>query len=120
LKVELTIKGKGHHEITIERFRRNIIGRGFNSIDPEDGAPGAWSKDRWKTVRIVNGEEKSDIMGIGGEEGLAIDVQARWARCQVPHVDSETGVKDRNKLSDTVVNYRRWMRGSSGSLVLEC
>ena len=101
------LREKGHDEITIERFRPNIIVRGCDSPDVEDKTPKAWSEDSWKTVRILNGEEKTGVMGISGEKGLVIDVQARCARCQVPNVDPETAEKDKNEPCDTLVSYRR-------------
>jgi uncharacterized protein YcbX len=101
------LRAKGHDEITIERFRPNIIVKGFDTETPEDKAPRAWSEDSWKTVRILNGQEKASIMGFGGEKGLVIDVQARCARCQVPNVDPETAEKDKHEPWDTLVSYRR-------------
>jgi uncharacterized protein YcbX len=101
------LREKGHDEITIERFRPNIIVRGFDPVNPDDKAPKAWSEDSWKTVRILNGEERTGIMGTVGEKGLVIDVQARCARCQVPNVDPETAEKDKNEPWDTLVSYRR-------------
>jgi uncharacterized protein YcbX len=103
------LKGKGHEEITIERFRPNIIIRGSSS--PIDTAPKAWSEDSWKTVRIINSSQntRSGIAGWigGGDRGLEIDVQARCARCQVPNVDPETAEKDKKEPWDTLVSYRR-------------
>lgn len=101
------LKEKGHDEITIERFRPNIIVRGYDSSKPEDTAPKPWSEDDWKTVRILNGDEKQGVLGIGSEKGLVVDVQARCARCQVPNVDPETAEKDKNEPWDTLVSYRR-------------
>ncbi|KAE8445537.1 hypothetical protein EG329_013300 [Mollisiaceae sp. DMI_Dod_QoI] len=100
---------KGHREITVERFRPNIIVRGADSTSADDRAPGAWSEDSWKTVRIVNGEQQTGITSFlgGGAKGLEIDVQARCARCQVPNVDPETAEKDKHEPWDTLVSYRR-------------
>ena len=97
---------KGQQEITIERFRPNIIVRG--SDDSNDPAPSAWSEDSWKTVRIDNNEPQAGgMMSIMGQKGLTIDVQARCARCQVPNVEPETAVKDKHEPWDTLVSYRR-------------
>jgi len=103
------LKGKGHEEITIERFRPNIIVRGSSSAS--DPAPKAWSEDSWKTVRIINSSQntRSGITGLlgGGNRGLEVDVQARCVRCQVPNVDPETAEKDKKEPWDTLVSYRR-------------
>lgn len=106
------LKEKGHQEITVERFRPNIIVKGAESVDSvtKGGLPGAWSEDSWKTVRILpNGEQKSGIASLlgGGEKPLEIDVQARCARCQVPNVDPDTAEKDKKEPWDTLVSYRR-------------
>lgn len=100
---------KGHEEISIERFRPNIIVRGSDSSsNPDDKAPRAWSEDSWKTVKISSGEQKTGFMGVwGGERGLEIDVQARCTRCQVPNVDPETAEKDKHEPWDTLMSYRR-------------
>jgi uncharacterized protein YcbX len=111
VELDSRLSGKGHEHITIERFRPNIIVRGYDSSSPEDKAPTAWSEDIWKTVRIINGMEKAGIMGFGGEKGLVIDVQARCARCQVPNVNPDTAEKDKNEPWDTLVSYRRVDKG---------
>jgi uncharacterized protein YcbX len=107
------LREKGHSEITIERFRPNIIVRGATTLSSleDDKAPRAWSEDSWKTVRIINGscEQNTGITGLlgGGEKGVEIDVQARCARCQVPNVDPDTAEKDSKEPWDTLVSYRR-------------
>lgn len=98
------LKEKGHDEITIERFRPNIIVRGLDTSREGDNAPGAWSEDDWKTVRIVNSESSGLL---GSDSGVDIDIQARCARCQVPNVDPETAEKDVHEPWDTLVSYRR-------------
>ena len=96
------LKAKGHGEISIERFRPNIVIKG----------DGAWTEDSWKTVRI--------------NDNIVIDVVARCARCQVPNVDcvsflkmipagmiadntslQDTGEKDQHEPWDTLMKYRR-------------
>ncbi|KAH7370190.1 MOSC N-terminal beta barrel domain-containing protein [Rhexocercosporidium sp. MPI-PUGE-AT-0058] len=107
------LREKGHAEITLERFRPNIIVSGAESADSvtKGGLPAPWSEDNWKTVRILpSGEQKlgiAAILGGGGEKPLEIDVQARCARCQVPNVDPDTAEKDKNEPWDTLVSYRR-------------
>lgn len=104
------LKEKGHHEITIERFRPNIIVRGRDMTRSDDKAPEAWTEDSWKTVRILDGEQQTGLTSMllgGGSKALEIDVQARCARCQVPNVDPETAEKDKHEPWDTLVSYRR-------------
>jgi len=101
------LREKGYEEITIERFRPNIVIQGSDQ-SAHGKAPLAWSEDSWKTVRISSGEPKSGIAGLlGGEKPLEIDVQARCTRCQVPNVDPETAKKDKKEPWDTLVSYRR-------------
>ncbi|CZT52157.1 probable MOSC domain-containing protein 2, mitochondrial precursor [Rhynchosporium secalis] len=108
------LREKGHEEITVERFRPNIIVKGAEEGDTasKGGLPTAWSEDRWKTVRILpSAEQKSGLASLlgagGGERPLEIDVQARCARCQVPNVDPDTAEKDKKEPWDTLVSYRR-------------
>ena len=74
----------GHEAITIERFRPNIVVEGESP----------WYEDTWKTVKI-DGKVKSIIS----------DVVARCARCQVPNVDPETAVKDKNQPFVPLVDF---------------
>lgn len=106
------LQQKGQTDITVERFRPNIIVRGGEGVS----LPSAWSEDRWKTVRVVNTATTaadgtsggvSGLFGGTSQEGLIIDVQARCARCQVPNVDPETAEKNKHEPWDTLVNYRR-------------
>lgn len=91
------LKAKGADEITIERFRPNIIIKGET----------AWSEDDWKHVRIVNGEAPSDALLSTGPSTIDIDVQAHCARCQVPNVNPDTAEKNAHEPWDTLVSYRR-------------
>jgi uncharacterized protein YcbX len=88
---------KGQDALTVERFRPNIIIKG--------DVP--WSEDSWKIVRI-NGSSSflGSIVG-GNRDALDIDVVARCARCQVPNVDPDTGVKHKKEPWDTLMSYRR-------------
>jgi uncharacterized protein len=81
------LKAQGEEEITIERFRPNVIIKGGE----------AWSEDSWKTVRI-NGSTAplsswipSAVSGLTG--AVDMDVVARCARCQVPNVNPDTADK---------------------------
>lgn len=91
------LKERGESEITIERFRPNIIIRGDE----------AWSEDSWKTVRI-NGDSSllTTITG-GNRNALDIDVVARCARCTVPNVNPDTADKNPHQPWDMLVSYRR-------------
>lgn len=100
------LKEKGSKQITVERFRPNVVIRG----EPVgDAALGPWSEDSWKLIRIVNQPAQQGILGWSGDggKGLELDVQARCARCQVPNVDPETAEKDLHEPWDTLVSYRR-------------
>lgn len=107
------LRVKGGRDITVERFRPNIIVRGG---DNGGTMLGPWKEDRWKTVRISEQEtvERGEGSGIAGmlfgggrKDGLVIDIQARCARCQVPNVDPDTAEKDKHEPWDTLVSYRR-------------
>ncbi|KAL4767687.1 hypothetical protein BDW60DRAFT_199303 [Aspergillus nidulans var. acristatus] len=102
------LKAQGHEEITIERFRPNIIIRGHKGD--------AWVEDSWKTVRIGNsstahagpgGEKSAAGSGLEEEDGLTYDIVARCGRCQVPNVDPETAQKHKTQPWDTMMSYRR-------------
>ncbi|KAI9046114.1 MOSC domain-containing protein [Aspergillus affinis] len=81
----------GAEQITVERFRPNVIIRG--------SAP--WIEDSWKVVRISGcGED-------GRRSSLTIDVVARCARCQVPNVDPDTADKHKTQPWNTLMRYRR-------------
>jgi hypothetical protein len=73
--------------------------RGFDSSNSEDNASKVWSEDSWKTIGMLNGEERTGVIGVigGGQKGLVIYVQARCARCQVLNVDHDTAEKDKNE-----------------------
>ena len=87
------LKKKGQSEITIERFRPNVVIKGNEP----------WSEDIWSVVRI-NG---SDSVLSWNSQALDIDVACRCARCQVPNVDPESGEKNKHEPWDTLVHYRR-------------
>ncbi|KAI1843062.1 hypothetical protein JX266_010751 [Neoarthrinium moseri] len=91
------LKVKGENEITIERFRPNIV--------VQSGE--AWSEDDWKRVRIINGEAPSGTFVTSSPSTIDIDVQAHCARCQVPNVNPETAEKNAHEPWDTLVSYRR-------------
>lgn len=91
----------GHDEITVERFRPNIVVR----AGAADGMP-AWSEDNWKTVRVVDNKEEEGWL-FKGPRTMDIDIAARCARCQVPNVEPSTAEKDAHEPWDTLVKYRR-------------
>ncbi|KAK5077976.1 hypothetical protein LTR51_000160 [Lithohypha guttulata] len=89
-------------EITIERFRPNII------VDSDNLKP--WEEDEWKTLRVNPPKSLvgslSALTGINSQS-IDIDVAARCARCQVPNVDPDTAVKNKKEPWNTLVSYRR-------------
>jgi len=91
------LRDKGEAEITIERFRPNIIIKG--------GEP--WSEDSWKTVRINGDSSWMTTMTGGNRHAIDIDVVARCARCTVPNVDPDTAEKHPHQPWDLLVSYRR-------------
>ncbi|KAF2238167.1 MOSC-domain-containing protein [Viridothelium virens] len=91
----------GHDELTIERFRPNIIVRG--------GEP--WSEDRWKRLRIYTPGVRTF------DQSLKLDCPARCLRCQVPNVNPETGVKHDAQPWKTLCEYRRIDLGFKGKPV---
>ncbi|KAJ9641020.1 hypothetical protein H2199_005688 [Coniosporium tulheliwenetii] len=88
-------QGRGEKEISIERFRPNIVVRG--------SVP--WAEDSWKTLRIAStskvSEEKTEKAG-----ELVLDVAARCARCLVPNVDPDTAEKHKRQPWDMLMKYR--------------
>ena len=91
------LKGAGESEITIERFRPNIIIKGREP----------WSEDSWKTVRI-NGDSSYWTSLTGGNlNAMDVDVVARCARCTVPNVNPDTAEKNAHQPWDVLVSYRR-------------
>ena len=91
------LKEKGENEITVERFRPNIIIKG--------GEP--WSEDDWKTVRINGNSSYFTTLTGGNRDALDIDVVARCARCTVPNVNPDTAEKNPHQPWDLLVSYRR-------------
>jgi len=85
------LKAVGEDEITIERFRPNIV------VEGEE----PWYEDVWKTIR-VGGKKPGNI---------TLDIPVRCARCQVPNVNPDTGVKNPKQPWDTLMKYRRIDQG---------
>lgn len=91
------LRDRGESEITIERFRPNIIIKG--------GEP--WSEDSWKTVRINGNSSLFTTITGGNRNALDLDVVARCARCTVPNVNPDTAEKNPHQPWDVLVSYRR-------------
>ncbi len=96
------LKEKTLDEITIERFRPNVI------VDSDNLEP--WEEDEWKTLRFNPPKSMlgslSTMTGVGSQS-IDVDVAARCARCQVPNVDPDTAVKNKKQPWDMLVSYRR-------------
>lgn len=74
---------RGADEITIERFRPNIVVEGLS----------AWDEDTWLVVSLIEGPEGK----------IVIDCVCHCARCQVPNVGPDNGIKDKHEPWDTLV-----------------
>ncbi|KAL3478084.1 hypothetical protein BJX99DRAFT_114443 [Aspergillus californicus] len=92
------LTASGHEEISIERFRPNIIIKGDE---------GPWVEDSWMTVRTGSPASASTGKSEDSDESVTFDIVARCGRCQVPNVHPETAVKHRTQPWDTMMNYRR-------------
>lgn len=86
------LKDKGQDEITIERFRPNIIIKGNEP----------WEEDRWKRVEIKTTDHAKEMLW-----RTPLDVLARCARCQVPNVNPDTAEKHKKEPWDTLMKFRR-------------
>ena len=86
--------GPGQEELTIERFRPNIIVRG------RDDEP--WEEDTWKRIRITTTLHEEEAIYV-----LDLDAVARCARCQVPNVNPETAEKNPKEPWDEMMKFRR-------------
>ena len=95
------LAAQGHDELTIERFRPNIIVKG--------GEP--WSEDSWKRVRIHSPQTEARP---DGTVSLNLDVPNRCLRCQVPNVNPETAVKHDSQPWMTLTKYRKIDPGKLG------
>jgi hypothetical protein len=94
LNRRLGLKPDAPADLTIERFRPNIIVRG------RDDHP--WEEDTWKRIRITT--------TIHAEEALYkldLDAVARCARCQVPNVNPDTAEKHPKEPWDELMKFRR-------------
>ena len=86
------LKESGHDQLTIERFRPNIIIKGNK----------AWEEDSWKRVQINTIDRSREKLW-----RVPLDVLARCARCQVPNVDPDTAEKHPKEPWDTLMKFRR-------------
>ncbi|GAB7349983.1 hypothetical protein MBLNU459_g0669t1 [Dothideomycetes sp. NU459] len=90
------LRENGQDELTIERFRPNIVIKG--------GEP--WEEDRWKRIRINTIDHNREMLW-----RVELDVLARCARCQVPNVNPETAEKHAHEPWDTLMKFRRVDQG---------
>ena len=94
LNRRLADKGNAPSDLTIERFRPNIIVRG------RDDHP--WEEDTWKRIRIVTTIHDEQAI-----YKLDLDTVARCARCQVPNVNPDTAEKHAKEPWDELMKFRR-------------
>lgn len=90
-------------ELTIERFRPNIIVRG------RDDHP--WEEDAWKRVRISTTMHEEEAL-----YNIDLDVVARCARCQVPNVNPDTAEKHTKEPWDELMKYVP----THGCIMIDC
>nr|POE56259.1 uncharacterized protein ycbx [Quercus suber] len=81
-------------ELSIERFRPNIIVRG------RDDHP--WEEDTWKRIRITTSIPAQEAI-----YKMDLDVVARCARCRVPNVDPDTADQHARQPWDELMKFRR-------------
>ncbi|GAM85783.1 hypothetical protein ANO11243_037910 [Dothideomycetidae sp. 11243] len=84
-------------QLTIERFRPNIVIKGNEP----------WEEDRWKRVQITTVDHENEFLW-----RVSLDVVCRCARCQVPNVNPVTADKHPHEPWDTMMKFRRVDKGS--------
>ena len=97
------LRERGGTEITIERFRPNIIvsGTGFEP----------WNEDSWKTLQITSSSQENEKTE-KSPSTIIMDIPFRCLRCQVPNVDPDTGVKNREEPWNTLMRFRNIDEGN--------
>ena len=98
LNRRLGLKEDAPNDLTIERFRPNIIVRG------RDDHP--WEEDTWKRIRIT-----TSLLHEEAIYKLDLDAVARCARCQVPNVNPDTAEKHAKEPWDELMKFRRVDKG---------
>lgn len=86
--------GNVPRDLTIERFRPNIIVKG------RDDHP--WEEDTWKRIRITTTLHNEEAI-----YRIDLDAVARCARCQVPNVNPDTAEKHAKEPWDELMKFRR-------------
>ncbi|TIA55629.1 MOSC-domain-containing protein [Aureobasidium pullulans] len=90
------LEGAGHDQLTIERFRPNIIVKGTK----------AWDEDSWKKVCIRTTDHAREAIW-----KTHLDILCHCARCQVPNVNPDTAEKHAHEPWDTLMKFRRIDQG---------
>jgi uncharacterized protein YcbX len=90
------LEAAGHDQLTIERFRPNIIVKGTT----------AWDEDSWKKVCIRTTDHAREAIW-----KTNLDVLCHCARCQVPNVNPDTAEKHKHEPWDTLMKFRRIDQG---------
>ena len=94
LNRRLGAKSGAPSDLTVERFRPNIIVRG------RDDHP--WEEDTWKRIRITTTLHDEQAI-----YKLELDAVARCARCQVPNVNPDTAEKHAKEPWEELMKFRR-------------
>jgi uncharacterized protein YcbX len=90
------LEAAGHDQLTIERFRPNIIVKGTE----------AWDEDSWKKVVVRTTDHAREAIW-----KTHLDVLCHCARCQVPNVNPDTAEKHAHEPWDTLMKFRRIDQG---------
>lgn len=90
------LEAAGHDQLTIERFRPNVIVKGTKP----------WDEDSWKKVRISTTDHEREALW-----RVHLDVLCHCARCQVPNVNPDTAEKHAHEPWDTLMKFRRIDQG---------
>lgn len=88
------LEAAGSEAITIERFRPNIVVKGQQP----------WQEDNWKTATIYD--------GMSEKISVELEILTRCLRCQVPNVDPDTGVKNKEQPWNVLMKYRAIDKGN--------
>ncbi|KAL9090054.1 MAG: hypothetical protein Q9159_002222 [Coniocarpon cinnabarinum] len=101
IDVNAKLAAAGVEQMTIERFRPNIV------IAGDEGPCKAWAEDKWLLARIVNGPSPTNQWVSLGPSTIDIDVVCRCGRCTIPNTNPETGISSNTQPWDTLFRPRK-------------